>query len=102
MTGTESRILVYYETMPSDDSTGTFICTTEKSYFDKNGCVDDGGSGDIYRRVSEAMCTSGAPEASESVFETGLPVETVVGNMAMKGFDLIKDPTFSALVLGTD
>lgn len=102
MTRTESRILVYYETMPSDDSTGTFICTTEKSYFDKNGCVDDGGSGDIYRRVSEAMCTSGAPEASESVFETGLPVETIVAGMAAKGFDLIKNPAFSALVLGTD
>ena len=96
MTGTESRIRVCYETMPSDDSAGTFICTTEKSYFDRNG------SGDMYRRISEAMCASGAPEASESVFETGLPVETIVGNMAMKGFDLIKDPAFSALVLGTD
>lgn len=102
MTGTESRIRVYYETMPSDDSTGTFICTTEKSYFDRNGCVDDGGSGTAYEAIAQAMNACGAPEASESVFETGLPVETVVGNMTAKGFDLIKNPAFSALVLGTD
>lgn len=102
MTGTESRILVYYETMPSDDSTGTFICTTEKSYFDKNGCVDDGGSGDIYQRVSEAMCTSGAPEASESVFETALPVQTVIDAMRAKGFDLVKNPAFSAHIGATN
>lgn len=96
------KIQVYYEVLTADWSIGPIICTTEKTYFDQNNCVDDGSSGQIYEAIADAMSKSGAPETSESAFEAERPVDDVVASMRDKGFDLIKNPTFSALVLGTN
>lgn len=98
----DGRMTVYYEVTKPDFTVGTCICTTEKSFFDRNGFVDDGASGAAYEAISLAMEACGAPELCESVFETALPVQTVIDAMRAQGFDLVKDPAFSALVLGTD
>ena len=47
------------------------------------------------------MGKSGAPETSESASEAERPIDDVIASMRDKGFDMIKNPAFSALVLGT-
>lgn len=98
---TAKRIQVYYEVLTADWSIGPIICTTEKTYFDRNNYLDDGSSGQIYEAISDAMGKSGAPETSESAFEAERPIDDVIASMRDKGFDMIKNPAFSALVLGT-
>lgn len=98
----DGRMTVYYETTKTNITSGTCICTTEKSFFDREGCVDDGGSGAAYEAISRAMEACGAPELCESVFETFLPVRAVVDAMRARGFDLVKDPAFSAFIASTN
>lgn len=77
------------------------ICTTEKSYWDRNRCVDDGG-GQHYEDIRAAMEACGAPETSESVFEiedAGL-LPALVAAMAEKGFLLTRSDEFDAFLDG--
>lgn len=98
----DGRMTVYYEVTKPDFTVGTCICTTEKAFFDRNGFVDDGASGAAYEAISLAMEACGAPELCESVFETALPVQTVIDAMRARGFDLVKDPAFSAFIASTN
>lgn len=93
---------VYYEIIKPDFAVGTCLCTTEKSFFDRNGYVDDGGSGAAFDAISQSMEACGAPELCESVFETALPIQTVIDAMRAKGFDLVKNPAFSAHIGATN
>lgn len=94
---------VYYETIPGDDAPGVdAVCVTSKSYWDGNHAVDD-GSGQDYMPIAAAMASYGAAELCESVFaapEAGVPA--LVSAMAARGFRLVKDPSFTAFLRGTE
>ena len=78
---------------------GTAIITTERSYWDQNHFVSDGGSPN-HDRILHAMENSGTEEVQESQFEmlTGVTIEQVIQNMAAQGFKMVNDPAFAAFV----
>lgn len=93
-------ITVYYSLMQDPDIPNAVeICTTEKTYWDSNRCVDDGGS-QYYADIFNAMEACGAAETSESVFEiedAGL-LPALIAAMAEKGFLLTRSADFDAFL----
>lgn len=103
-----SGIEVLYEVIQTDDAVPAMqsktntIVTTYKPYFDQNGCLDDGASGLYYSAISAAMLDCGAPELMKSYFEVQTDPDDVIRRMRAKGFVMLKDPAFTALVTQDD
>lgn len=90
---------VYYAVTKDPDEPGQIlIATTEKSYWDRNRCLDD-GAGTDYQAISDAMQGAGTYEYSESVFSAGEDeLDAVLAAMADAGFDMAQDPSFTAFL----
>lgn len=83
---------VYYD-IKNDDGIPCIV-TTEKSFWDKNQCLDD-GSTQTYYDIYNAMEAAGAGELSESVFalEEGLTEQSIISAMANAGLRFIRNPS---------
>ena len=97
-------IEVYYAPIPNEDEpvpglSDILIVTTERSYWDWDHTVSDGG-GPNFDRIAHAMEASGAEEVEDSTFAllTGVTVQQLVQNMAKHGFALMTNPAFTRFV----
>lgn len=81
---------VYYTIQNNDD--GNCIVTTEKEFWDKNHCLDD-GSTQTYHDIYDAMDMAIIYEISESVFAMPdtMDEEDLVDTMAEFGLKFIRN-----------
>lgn len=66
----EKKLNVYYATKKIANVDTVVILTTEKSFYDENGYLQDDEEDEAYMRINEAMYECGYPPLMESMYET--------------------------------